>query len=237
LIKRIGWGQVGQINSVGHFARGLEYNLINWNDGTVGYSATNYLTVVKEEETATQKVKIESQTNHIAERVIVPNGTSINIRDNQGLDSHVISNQKSGSLGTVVKTGQTISGYLWKYIKWDIPAYNGVNEGWSVDYLLEEPSYTKVGDYKTKWMQEAGIAKTDYQYVDFIVNHESGWNPKALNPISGACGLAQALPCSKTGCQNSRDPICSLKWQNQYVKSRYGNYKSCVEFWKQNNWY
>ena len=38
----------------------------------------------------------------------------------------------------------------------------------------------------TDWMAQAGIAESDYGYVDYIVSHESGWNPNAVNASSGA---------------------------------------------------
>src|SRR5205085_2363234 len=45
-------------------------------------------------------------------------------------------------------------------------------------------------------MALAGIAPGDYNYVDYIVSHESGWRPNATNS-SGSWGLCQATPGSK----------------------------------------
>ena len=90
---------------------------------------------------------------------------------------------------------------------------------------------------KTDWMSAAGIPKDDWQYVDFIVSRESGWNPNAVNRSSGACGLAQALPCAKTGCASASDPVCALKWQYNYVKARYGGYAGAYNFWSARHWY
>jgi hypothetical protein len=89
---------------------------------------------------------------------------------------------------------------------------------------------------KTNWMRDAGIPEDQWQYVDYIVTRESTWNPNALNPSSGACGLAQASPCSKIQ-GDWRDPVVSLKWQFNYVNSRYGGYKQAYDFWRVNNWY
>lgn len=90
---------------------------------------------------------------------------------------------------------------------------------------------------KSDWLKESGIPESDWTYVDFIVTKESGWNPAAMNPSSGACGLAQALPCRKTGCANYADPICALKWQYGYVKARYGSYAGAYSFWLRNHNY
>jgi cell division protein FtsN len=90
---------------------------------------------------------------------------------------------------------------------------------------------------KADWLRESGIPESDWTYVDYIVSKESGWNPAAMNPSSGACGLAQALPCRKTGCSNYADPVCALKWQYAYVKSRYGSYAGAYSFWISKHWY
>lgn len=85
-------------------------------------------------------------------------------------------------------------------------------------------------------MTQAGIPQSDWTYVDYIVSHESSWNPSSVNPSSGSCGLAQALPCSKLG-PNWSDPVVALKWQYEYVKGRYGGYAGAYAFWLANRWY
>jgi len=95
-------------------------------------------------------------------------------------------------------------------------------------YALEGDKYT--------WMGQAGIAESDWEYVDFIVQKESSWNPEAVNKSSGACSLVQALPCSKIG-NDWRNPVTALKWQKKYVENRYGGYKQAYDFWQKNHWY
>jgi len=89
---------------------------------------------------------------------------------------------------------------------------------------------------KEEWLRLANIPESEWGYVDFIVQKESSWNPNAVNPNGGACGLAQALPCSKLG-TNWNDPVHALKWQHAYVTDRYGGYAQAYSFWKNNNWY
>ena len=89
---------------------------------------------------------------------------------------------------------------------------------------------------KYDWMRAAGIPESQWQYADYIVSRESGWNPRAVNPYSGACGLAQAYPCSKLG-PNWYDPVVALKWQYNYVTERYGGYQGAYNFWVRNRWY
>jgi hypothetical protein len=85
-------------------------------------------------------------------------------------------------------------------------------------------------------MTAAGIAQSDWGYVNYIVTNESGWNPDATNASSGAHGLPQALPYSKTGCGWS-DAVCQLKWANMYATQRYGSWYNAYIYWQNNhNW-
>lgn len=68
----------------------------------------------------------------------------------------------------------------------------------------------------TDWMLAAGMDPANFDYVEFIVQQESGWNPNAVNPTSGACGLGQQLPCGKWA-GGSNNPIAALVAMNGYV--------------------
>lgn len=73
------------------------------------------------------------------------------------------------------------------------------------------------------------------QYLDWIIQHESSGNPYAVNEI-GACGLYQALPCSKMGCRLSDVP-CQLVWGKQYAISRYGSTYAAMVWWQSHRWW
>ncbi|WP_231916001.1 transglycosylase SLT domain-containing protein [Microbacterium karelineae] len=92
------------------------------------------------------------------------------------------------------------------------------------------------GGEPADWMAAAGIAESDWGYVDYIVSHESGWNPNATNPSSGACGLVQALPCSKVP-GNGYDPVDNLRWGSGYAIGRYGSWANAYAFWTSNHWW
>lgn len=89
------------------------------------------------------------------------------------------------------------------------------------------------------WMAAAGIAPSDYGYVDYIVTHESGWDYTNWNHSgSGAYGLGQALPASKMapyGADYMTDPVAQLKWANAYAQSRYGSWAAAYTFWTINH--
>lgn len=92
------------------------------------------------------------------------------------------------------------------------------------------------GGTKTEWLAASNIPSESWGYADFMVGKESGWNPNAVNKSSGACGLAQALPCSKVA-GNPYDPVNSLNWMNNYVNGRYGGWKGAYDFWLAKKWY
>lgn len=92
------------------------------------------------------------------------------------------------------------------------------------------------GGSKEQWMTAAGIPQSDWGYVDYVVKKESGWNPNATNASSGACGLVQALPCSKVP-GGGYDPVANLKWADGYAKGRYGSWAGAYSFWISNNWW
>lgn len=106
-----------------------------------------------------------------------------------------------------------------------------------VKQVAHKPAPTvAVSGNKASWLAASGIPESDWTYVDSIVQRESGWNPNAVNPSSGACGLGQQLPCGKwAGAWN--DPVAALVAQHGYVKERYGSYAGAVAFWNTNHWY
>lgn len=97
------------------------------------------------------------------------------------------------------------------------------------------PTYSG-GGAPAEWMAAAGIAASDMQYVDYIVSRESGWNPNATNSSSGACGLVQALPCSKVP-GNGYNPVDNLQWATGYATGRYGSWAGAYNFWINNHWW
>lgn len=107
------------------------------------------------------------------------------------------------------------------------------------------------GGSKTEWLAASTIPQESWGYADYMVQKESSWNPNARNASSGACGLAQALPCSKVG-DNWSNPVVSLNWMNSYVSGRYydgspyarglcagmtDRWQCAYTFWQKNRWY
>lgn len=81
---------------------------------------------------------------------------------------------------------------------------------------------------------------TNWEDAAELESHEGMFQPEVINPISGACGLPQALPCSKL---SSKCPIdetgidCQLDWMKDYIADRYGTVSNALKFRLANNWY
>lgn len=85
-----------------------------------------------------------------------------------------------------------------------------------------------------QWMAQAGV--NDLASARELIRRESGCNPNAVNRSSGACGIAQELPCGKSGC-GLGNPVCQIKWMQSYTTSRYGSWANAVQFHNKMNWY
>ena len=73
----------------------------------------------------------------------------------------------------------------------------------------------------------------------YILDHESGSDPYAVNKKSGACGIPQALPCSKLlNVIGSLDNVDGqLDWMISYVAGRYKTPTQAMAFHKIHHWY
>lgn len=67
-----------------------------------------------------------------------------------------------------------------------------------------------------------------------LIMSESGFNPNIYNASSGACGIFQALPCSKMGGMEINNQIA---WGVNYIKDRYGTPSNAWAFHLRMNWY
>ncbi|MER7898708.1 transglycosylase SLT domain-containing protein [Streptomyces sp. NPDC096046] len=84
------------------------------------------------------------------------------------------------------------------------------------------------------------VPSGQFQCFSNIVDHESDWNYKAVNPSSGAYGMFQALPASKmssAGADWRTNPATQIKWGLSYMNDRYGSPCEAWSFWQANHWY
>lgn len=98
-------------------------------------------------------------------------------------------------------------------------------------------NYSKKTHYATIL---AGIKTrfTNWEDAADLIAKEGMFDPAAINPTSGACGLGQALPCSKMKCALAPKGIdCQLDWIKDYVADRYGTVTNALNFRISNGWY
>ena len=87
-------------------------------------------------------------------------------------------------------------------------------------------------------MLEYGFGEDQWQYLDKLWSHESGWiECKANYGGSGAYGIPQALPGSKMGPGWQEDPEVQIRWGLGYIKGRYANPQGAYNHWQTKNWY
>ena len=96
-------------------------------------------------------------------------------------------------------------------------------------------------DQQKTWLVAAGIAKSDWFFVDYIVTKESNWQPYVWNYAgSSAYGLCQTMMSLYRG-EVAEDfdinPVSQLQWCDQYAKKRYGSWHNAYHFKQNNRWW
>lgn len=95
-----------------------------------------------------------------------------------------------------------------------------------------------IQQYALQSFSKYGWDSSQWDSLSFIVSHESGWNPNAVNSASGARGLFQCL--GHTECNSSsyiNDYHVQVDWGLNYIAGRYGSPNAAAAFWRAHNWY
>ena len=74
------------------------------------------------------------------------------------------------------------------------------------------------------------------QALDQLWTRESGWNPNAVNPKSGANGIPQELG-HQVPAGYATNPIVQVRWGLQYIKGRYGSPVAALQHENEKGWY
>jgi Transglycosylase SLT domain len=80
-----------------------------------------------------------------------------------------------------------------------------------------------------------GWTGAEWECLDQLWQHESGWNHLAVNQSSGAYGITQALPASKmatAGADWQRNPATQIRWGLGYIGQRYGSPCGAWAWWQ-----
>lgn len=85
-----------------------------------------------------------------------------------------------------------------------------------------------------------GWSPAEFSCLDELWERESGWNPSAENPTSGAYGIPQALPGSKmatAGADWATNPATQIRWGLDYIRSDYGSPCGAWDHEEADGWY
>lgn len=85
-------------------------------------------------------------------------------------------------------------------------------------------------------IRKAGVPESEVNAAYTLIMKESGCSVNAVNKSSGACGIPQALPCSKLGSARG-NAVAEIQWMQNYVRSRYGGWQQALNFHYSHNWY
>lgn len=102
---------------------------------------------------------------------------------------------------------------------------------------------TRVGAISVAGELNAELYQWNFDQMGCLVDlwdHESNWNYRSINRVSGAHGIAQALPAWKMSTVAKdwrKNPVTQITWGMNYIKSRYGNPCNALRHWQQKNWY
>lgn len=114
------------------------------------------------------------------------------------------------------------------------------SESFFIKSVEAKDNYTYQNHSKKPYYNEiiAGLKKryTNWEDAAELEAKEGGFDPGAINPTSGACGLPQALPCKKMGCSLTNID-CQLDWMKEYVANRYTTIDQALKFRILNGWY
>ena len=115
----------------------------------------------------------------------------------------------------------------------DVPAPPAGNVGKEV---------TAAKNYAKGRLSAYGWKEPEFNALDQLWTHESGWKWDADNPTSDAYGIPQALPGNKMsskGADWKTNPKTQIEWGLQYIKDRYKTPSAAWRQWQSRspNWY
>ena len=99
----------------------------------------------------------------------------------------------------------------------------------------------KVASYSEYQQYAKSYGNYDDTQMNCLINlwnHESGWNPNSYNKKSGACGIPQALPCSKISkSEGSNGWKAQIRWGVKYINARYKTPCGAWNHFTKKHWY
>lgn len=109
----------------------------------------------------------------------------------------------------------------------------------SIDIELGTPDTNKI--YAKWYIQKKHNWNNDqFQCLNKLWTHESGWLQTSKNSSSGAYGIPQSLPADKmasAGDDWKTNPATQIHWGVNYINDRYGTPCAAYAHFTKHNWY
>ena len=77
------------------------------------------------------------------------------------------------------------------------------------------------------------LTNSEMQCIDKLYERESHWNPKAMNPDSGAYGIPQGMSMWL----RTATPYQQIMWGIKYSYNRYGSMCGAYRHWQKKGWH
>jgi hypothetical protein len=77
------------------------------------------------------------------------------------------------------------------------------------------------------------LLDSEMQCIDKLYDRESHWNPKAINPHSGAYGIPQGM----STWLRTATPRQQILWGIKYAMNRYGSMCGAYRHWQLKGWH
>lgn len=87
------------------------------------------------------------------------------------------------------------------------------------------------------WARLHGLSGAQRKAMNYIIGHESGWNPRAQNPTSSAQGLPQMINSTARAYGMGSGVFSQLDAWLRYVNDRYGGPVKAANFWQRHRFY
>jgi lysophospholipase L1-like esterase len=91
---------------------------------------------------------------------------------------------------------------------------------------VAQPGPSQAAQAAARQSVDAEWGDSQWIYLYLLWQRESGWDPTADNPSSGAYGIPQALPAEKMSAAGPdwlTDPITQIRWGIAYIRATYGS--------------
>ncbi len=150
-----------------------------------------------------------------------------------------------GHVGIYVGDGDIIDApYTGAKVRFDslasIGGYVGATDPYTATPGLAAPAGLNQYQSFAQSLADATWGPEQFPYLYALWERESGWNPAAANPVSGAFGIPQALPAGKmasAGLDWATDPYTQIIWGIGYIRASYGTPQAAWAHELAYNWY